>query len=173
MVRRRLANRRHNAKLLTPGALTLTAVHMAACLPPKPHHTLTTANPNSRSLISGGATSCQICLTILSVREWKIRQSWAWFLGLGILLTILGVACVAFDETTTFATMLPQWGWAVFSGLLSIVLGIVLLVQMPAPSVWFIGFAIGVDLIFDGAAITTFAVAIHRGLRDRPALRAA
>jgi len=67
----------------------------------------------------------------------------------------------------------PQWGWAVFSGLLSVVSGIVLIIQMPAASVWFIGFAIGVDLIFDGAAITSFATVLHRGLRDRPTLRAA
>ena len=55
----------------------------------------------------------------------------------------------------------PRWGWAVFSGVVSLVLGIMLLVQMPVSSVWFIGFAIGVDLIFDGAALTGFATAIH------------
>jgi len=42
-----------------------------------------------------------------------------------------------------------------------VVLGIMLLTQWPVVSVWFIGFAIGVDLIFDGAALTAFAGAIH------------
>jgi uncharacterized membrane protein HdeD (DUF308 family) len=36
-----------------------------------------------------------------------------------------------------------------------------LLTQWPVASVWFLGFAIGVDLIFDGVAITAFASAIH------------
>ncbi len=55
----------------------------------------------------------------------------------------------------------PRWGWAVFSGLVSVVLGIMLLAQVPASSVWFIGFALGVDLIVDGAWLVAFGTAIH------------
>lgn len=55
----------------------------------------------------------------------------------------------------------PRWGWGVFSGLLSIALGIMLLAQWPVAGVWFIGFAIGVDLIFDGVALIGFGSAIH------------
>ena len=56
----------------------------------------------------------------------------------------------------------PSWGWAVFSGIVSLGLGIMLLTQMPISSVWFIGFAIGVDLIFDGASMIGFATALHK-----------
>jgi uncharacterized membrane protein HdeD (DUF308 family) len=56
----------------------------------------------------------------------------------------------------------PRWGWSVFSGIVSLGLGIMLLAQMPLSSVWFIGFAIGVDLIFDGASLIGFATALHR-----------
>jgi len=42
-----------------------------------------------------------------------------------------------------------------------VVLGIMLLAQMPISGIWFIGFAIGVDLIFDGVAMMGFAGAIH------------
>jgi len=55
----------------------------------------------------------------------------------------------------------PRWGWAVVSGVVSVVLGIMLLAQMPISGIWFIGFAIGVDLIFDGVAMMGFAGAIH------------
>jgi len=55
----------------------------------------------------------------------------------------------------------PRWGWATFSGILSLVLGIMLLVQWPVSSIWFIGFAVGVDMIFDGGALVAFAAAIH------------
>ena len=169
----------------------------------------------------------------------EVRSSWGWFLFLGIALMILGVACIAFDVSATFATVLvfgwillisgvvalihsfrtgtwsgfflyllsalfrgftgylliryplagaetltlvlasffivgglfrtigsamakfPRWGWAVFSGMVSVVLGIMLLAQIPISGVWFIGFAIGVDLIFDGVAMIGFATAIH------------
>ena len=169
----------------------------------------------------------------------EIRGSWGWFLVLGILLAILGVACIAFDVTATFTTVLvfgwillisgvvalvhsfrtgtwsgfflyllsalfrgftgyllirypitgaetltlvlasffivgglfraigsgmakfPRWGWSVFSGVVAVLLGIMLLAQMPLSSIWFIGFAIGVDLIVDGLAVIGFATAIH------------
>ena len=169
----------------------------------------------------------------------KIRESWGWFLVLGIALAVLGVCCAAFNVTATVATVLvfgwlllisgviqlvhafragtwsgfplyllsalfrgftgfllirfpvmgaealtivlasffivtgvfralasamlkfPRWGWVVFSGLITAVLGFILLAQMPVSGVWFIGFAIGVDLIFDGIATIGFAAAIH------------
>jgi uncharacterized membrane protein HdeD (DUF308 family) len=55
----------------------------------------------------------------------------------------------------------PRWGWAVFSGIVSVALGVILLAQWPVVSVWFIGFAIGVDLVFDGVALIGFATTIH------------
>ena len=56
---------------------------------------------------------------------------------------------------------LPQWGWGVFSGCVSVILGLMILWQMPITSHWFIGFAVGVDMIFDGVAVSAFASAIH------------
>jgi uncharacterized membrane protein HdeD (DUF308 family) len=169
----------------------------------------------------------------------EIRSSWGWFLVLGILSVILGLGCMVFNVSATFATVLvfgwvllvgaavalveafragnwrgfflyllsavfrgvtgymliryplmgaetltlmlasffivggifravgsavarfPRWGWAVVSGALSSVLGAVLLAQMPVSGLWFIGFAIGVDLISAGIAEIAFAMAVH------------
>jgi uncharacterized membrane protein HdeD (DUF308 family) len=169
----------------------------------------------------------------------EIRNSWGWFLALGILLMIVGAVCIVGDVTATFATILifgwlllisgivaliqafrtmnwggfflyllsalfrgftgylliryplagaasftlilasffvvggvfraigaglmkfPRWGWSMFSGLVSVGLGVMLLAQMPISSIWFIGFAIGVDLIVDGASLIGFATAIN------------
>ena len=55
----------------------------------------------------------------------------------------------------------PRWGWSLFSGLVSLVLGVMLLTQLPVSSIWFVGFAIGVDLIVDGTSLIGFATAIH------------
>lgn len=60
---------------------------------------------------------------------------------------------------------LPRWGWSVFSGIVSVVLGFLLLAQMPVSSIWFIGFAIGVDLICDGISLIGFAAAIHTAFK--------
>ena len=55
----------------------------------------------------------------------------------------------------------PRWGWAVFSGIVSVILGIMVLWQMPNIGIWFLGLAVGVDLLFDGVAVCSFAAAIH------------
>ena len=169
----------------------------------------------------------------------EVRKSWGWFLVFGILLMILGAACVGKAQTaTTFSilalgwvlaisavvwlvssfyawswggffvyllnaiirgvtgyllirhpdagaegvTMLlaalfivgglfraagasviqfPRWGWTVFAGLVSVALGVYLLATWSTSSTFFVGIAIGIDLIFDGAALIGFAGAIH------------
>lgn len=169
----------------------------------------------------------------------QVRKSWSRFLVLGILLTILGVICIAKAQTATTFSILalgwvlaisgvlwlanavcalswqgfflyllnaiirgvtgyllirhpdagaagvtlliaslfivgglfrtvgaslihfPRWGWTVFAGLVAVVLGVYLLATWPTASTFFIGMAIGIDLIFDGAALAGFAGAIH------------
>jgi uncharacterized membrane protein HdeD (DUF308 family) len=169
----------------------------------------------------------------------EVRSSWGWFLALGILLIILGVACIVYDVTATLTTVLvfgwlllisgvfalvhaftigswggfflfllsallrgvtgyllvrypvsgaegltlvlgsffivgglfraigsgmakfPSWGWTVFSGVVSVALGIMVLWQWPSTGLWFIGLAVGVDLVVDGVAVSSFAAAIH------------
>jgi uncharacterized membrane protein HdeD (DUF308 family) len=169
----------------------------------------------------------------------QVRKSWAWFVVLGILLTVLGLVCVVKAQTaTTFsilalgwvlaiggvlwlinafrafswhgfflyllnaiirlvtgylllrhpdagaagltlvlaslfivgglfraagasAIQFPRWGWTAFAGLVSVGLGVFLLSTWPAAGTYFIGMAIGIDLIFDGAALSGFAGAIH------------
>lgn len=180
----------------------------------------------------------------------EIRPSWGWFLVLGILSVILGLGCIAFNISATFATVLvfgwvlllsgvvalveafrtgtwrgfflyllsavfrgvtgymliryplmgaetltlvltsffivggvfravgaavakfPRWGWVMLSGVLSTIFGVILLAQMPISGLWFIGFAIGLDLISAGIAEIGFATAIH-SLPSRAAFGAA
>jgi uncharacterized membrane protein HdeD (DUF308 family) len=169
----------------------------------------------------------------------EVRKSWGWFLTFGILLMVLGAACIAKAQTATTFSILalgwvlaisgaiwlvgafqtwtwggffvyllnaiircvtgyllirhpdagaegvtmvlaalfivgglfraagasviqfPRWGWTVFAGLVSVALGVYLLATWTAASTYFIGIAIGVDLVFDGAALVGFAGAIH------------
>jgi uncharacterized membrane protein HdeD (DUF308 family) len=53
-------------------------------------------------------------------------------------------------------------GWTVLSGIVAVVLGVYLLANWPVASTFFVGVVIGVDLIFDGGALTAFGSAIHR-----------
>jgi len=169
----------------------------------------------------------------------EIRKSWGWFLVFGILLMVLGAACIAKSQTATTFSILalgwvlaisgvvwlvgvfqtwtwggffvyllnaiircvtgyllirhpdagaaavtmviaslfivgglfrvagasviqfPRWGWTVFAGLVSVALGFYLFATWTAASAYFVGLAIGIDLVFDGAALVGFAGAIH------------
>lgn len=59
------------------------------------------------------------------------------------------------------ALQLPRWGWGALSGVISLALGIVVLLQLPSVSIWFIGLAIGVDMIFDGVGLAAMGLALH------------
>ncbi len=45
------------------------------------------------------------------------------------------------------------WGWMAFSGLISIVLGVMIYLQWPVSAVWLVGVLVGIRLIFAGMAM--------------------
>ncbi len=56
----------------------------------------------------------------------------------------------------------PHYGWAAFSGLLAVVLGLLLWTQWPTSAIWFLGFAVGVNFVFTGFAWITLALKLHQ-----------
>lgn len=83
--------------------------------------------------------------------------------GLGALTITLFVAMLllvggVFRFFSALWFRMPHYGWVAFSGLVSVVLGILLWAQWPFSALWFIGFAVGVSLIFDGAAWTSLGL---------------
>ncbi|HUO94779.1 MAG TPA: HdeD family acid-resistance protein [Steroidobacteraceae bacterium] len=90
-----------------------------------------------------------------------VRYPAAGAMSLTLVLASFFVVGGSFRAIGAGMIQFPRWGWSVFSGVLSVVLGVMLLVQLPASSVWFIGFAIGIDLIFEGASLVGFAAAVH------------
>jgi uncharacterized membrane protein HdeD (DUF308 family) len=90
-----------------------------------------------------------------------VRYPLAGAAGLTLILASFFIVGGLFRAIGAGMLQFPRWGWSVFSGVVSLVLGIMLLAQMPVSSVWFIGFAIGVDLIVDGTSLIGFATAIH------------
>jgi len=95
-----------------------------------------------------------------------IRHPDAGAAGVTMLLAAIFIVGGIFRGAGASVIRFPRWGWTVFSGLMSFLLGIYLLSSWPAASTYFIGVVIGVDLIFDGAALVGFAGAIHSALRE-------
>jgi uncharacterized membrane protein HdeD (DUF308 family) len=79
--------------------------------------------------------------------------------GLTLLLSFYFIVGGTFKTFASISLMFPSWGWSVASGLISVTLGVVLAMQWPQASTWFIGFAVGIDLMLYGWALLMFASA--------------
>ena len=83
-------------------------------------------------------------------------------MSLTLVLASLFIVGGLFRAIGAGALQFPQWGWAAFSGIVSAALGIMLLMQLQASSLWFIGLAIGIEFIFDGASWIALGTALRR-----------
>jgi uncharacterized membrane protein HdeD (DUF308 family) len=77
-----------------------------------------------------------------------------WLLALFFLVT--GFFRTIFSLTARF----PNWGWSVLSGLISLVLGVMILRQWPLSGFWVIGLFVGVELVFRGWTLVMLALAV-------------
>src|SRR5215831_6749151 len=81
--------------------------------------------------------------------------------GVTMLLASLFIVAGTFCAIGAGVIRFPRWGWTVFSGIVSVVLGGSLLASWPSASTYFIGMVIGIDLIFDGGSLIGFATAMR------------
>lgn len=88
------------------------------------------------------------------------------FAAATILTLLLGIALIVGGLVRIFlATRMKQgtpWGWVVFSGLVSLFLGIVIVAHWPVSSFFVLGIFLGVDLIFIGSGWIAVGMALKR-----------
>src|SRR6185369_14546020 len=53
-----------------------------------------------------------------------------------------------------------QWGWLLFSGLLTVALGVMIISQWPVSGLWAIGLFVAIDMIFHGWSYIGLALAV-------------
>ena len=82
--------------------------------------------------------------------------------ALTLVLSFYFIVGGVFKTVASFALQFPSWGWSVVSGVISVALGVMLAMQWPTSGLWFIGFAVGVDLILYGWALLMFAAAVKK-----------
>jgi uncharacterized membrane protein HdeD (DUF308 family) len=81
----------------------------------------------------------------------------AWTLLFASFFTVIGI----FRTVAAIQLKFPNWGWAVFDGVVTLGLGILLWAEWPWSGFWFMGVAVGVSLILRGWAYVMFAFALH------------
>lgn len=73
--------------------------------------------------------------------------------ALAALTLIMGALFLVGGFTKMIASLylrFESWGWVFFSGLVSLLLGVLVLAGWPESSLWLVGTFVGVDLIFSG-----------------------
>jgi len=81
----------------------------------------------------------------------------AWTLLFASFFTVIGL----FRLIAAISLKFPNWGWAVFDGIITLALGIMLWLQWPSSGLWFLGLAVGVSLLLRGWSYIMFAIAMH------------
>jgi uncharacterized membrane protein HdeD (DUF308 family) len=79
---------------------------------------------------------------------------------LTLVLSVYFIVGGLFRAVGSAVLQFPSWGWSATAGVISVALGIMLAVQWPASGNWFIGLAVGIDLILYGVALLMFAAAV-------------
>lgn len=84
-------------------------------------------------------------------------------LVIGVALIVVGVMRIwmAFQHRPA-----PGWGWALAGGILSILLGALVLAGWPVSGLWLIGLIIAVELIVNGWTYVFFGLAARRAARE-------
>jgi uncharacterized membrane protein HdeD (DUF308 family) len=77
---------------------------------------------------------------------------------MAVLFIVLGV----YQIIAPLVVHLQGSGWWVLDGIVTAVLGILILAQWPVSGLWVIGLFIGIDLILNGFTLSMFALALHK-----------
>jgi uncharacterized membrane protein HdeD (DUF308 family) len=105
--------------------------------------------------LAAGALSLIAGITIL---RYPLAGAVAITLMLGVILIAEGIYRTAASIVMRF----PNWGWSLVSGIVTLALGFVLVTNWQSTSLWFLGLAVGIDLILHGFAWIAFSTRVHR-----------
>ncbi len=123
-------------------------------------------------------------LQIIHAFQLRDRSYVLFWGGCGLIYTIAGIAVIADPVMASSALTLllaitlfclgiiriwqgaRSWhyagnGWIIFSGILSLLLGILIMSGWPLNSLWIIGLLLGIDLLFQGWLYLLFGIAIR------------
>jgi len=82
---------------------------------------------------------------------------------LTLFLAFLFITSGIFRVVGSIVMRFSGWGWALLSGVITTVLGIYVVANWAAASLTLLGILLGVDLIFFGAGLMSFGIALRRG----------
>jgi uncharacterized membrane protein HdeD (DUF308 family) len=104
--------------------------------------------------LAGGVLGILIGLIVVTH---PLAGALAWTLLFAAFFTVIGL----FRLVAAIWLRYRSWGWAVFDGIVTVVLGTLLWAGMPWSGFWFLGFALGLALLLRGWSTIMFSVAVR------------
>jgi uncharacterized membrane protein HdeD (DUF308 family) len=102
----------------------------------------------------GGIVGVLIGLLIVTH---PIAGALAWTLLFASFFTVIGI----FRIIAALRLKFVNWGWAVFDGVITLALGILVWAQWPWSGLWFLGISLGVTLLLRGWSYVMLALAVR------------
>lgn len=85
-------------------------------------------------------------------------------LAIGVIWIVSGISRIVLA-----GALWREGGWGIlFSGLLAVLAGALILAQWPASGLWVLGFLLGIDLIVHGIAWIGYAFSVRSGSAEEP-----
>jgi uncharacterized membrane protein HdeD (DUF308 family) len=87
------------------------------------------------------------------------------------LTLLIGFVLLAAGTMRVFDALLNrygQWGWRLFHGLVTAVLGGMIVSQWPVSALWFLGLAMSIELLLHGWHAIVLALVARKYLHDHP-----
>ncbi|MEN6495051.1 MAG: HdeD family acid-resistance protein [Thermoguttaceae bacterium] len=85
-------------------------------------------------------------------------------LSLTLLVAMFLILAGLFRSVAALAARPPHWGWLLFHGVISLILGVLIWQQWPVSGLWVIGLFVGIELLLNGATL----VALGTSARSLP-----
>lgn len=82
-------------------------------------------------------------------------------LSLTLLIGAFFLAGGLFRIVAAVAGRPPNWGWLLLSGIVTLLLGLLIVAEWPASGLWVIGMFLGIDLLFSGTSLIMFAFGLR------------
>ncbi|HOB74811.1 MAG TPA: HdeD family acid-resistance protein [Phycisphaerae bacterium] len=83
-------------------------------------------------------------------------------LTLTLLIAMFLIISGIFRIVTAVSERFPHWGWILFNGIVSLVLGIMIWRQWPASALWVIGLFVGIDMLLQGVSLIMLGLAAKK-----------
>ncbi|MHB9038921.1 MAG: HdeD family acid-resistance protein [Armatimonadota bacterium] len=81
-------------------------------------------------------------------------------LVLAVFWTVAGIVRIVHAVSTRHE---PNWGWTLFNGIVTLILGLIVWSMWPIASLWVLGLFVGIDLIIAGWTVIALAFAARGG----------